>query len=87
MTSKKNEKEIESGMAREDAQVNKIRELIKERNKERGERHRIHQKAPAPKTRKIENDTYETRQEQPSMEEGKTQEKIKADKNSGAKPP
>ena len=54
-TSKKNKQEIESDMAKEDAQVNKIRELNKERNKERGERHRIHQKAPAPKRRKLKN--------------------------------
>ena len=87
-TFKKNEQDIESFMAREDAQVSKIRELIKERNKERGERHRIHQRAPASKRRKLENETYETRQEQPNMEEGKAQEKRKADKNSehGAEP-
>ena len=39
-TFKKNEQDIESNMAREDAQVNKIRELIKERNKKRGQRQR-----------------------------------------------
>ena len=48
-TFKKNKQEIKSDMAREDAQVNKIRELIKERNKKRGQRHRIHQEAPSPK--------------------------------------
>ena len=36
-TFKKNEQEIESDMAREESQVNKIRELIKERNKKRGQ--------------------------------------------------
>ena len=39
-TFKKNEQEIESDMAREEAQVNKIRELIKERNKKRGQAQR-----------------------------------------------
>jgi hypothetical protein len=80
-TFKKNEKEIEMDMAREDAQVGKIRELIKHRNKERGERHRIHQKAPGPKRRKLEDETYVKGQEHQELPERQSQEKRKADKN------
>ena len=68
-------------MAREETQVSKIRELTKERNRLRGERHRIHQKAPAPKRRKLENETYETRQESAALQEIQHQDKRKADKN------
>ena len=60
-TFKKNEQEIESEMAREEAQVNKIRELIKERNKKRGQAQRSSKTAPAPKRRKLENEEYETK--------------------------
>ena len=41
---KKNEQEIEKDLAREEAQVTRIRELVKERNKNRGETSRIHGK-------------------------------------------
>ena len=57
-TFKKNEQEIERDMEREETQVGKIRELIKKRNKERGERSRIHQKAPGAKRRKLEDESY-----------------------------
>ena len=50
-TVKKNEAEIETDMAREEVQVSKIRELIKERNIKRGETSRIKQKPPATKRR------------------------------------
>ena len=73
-TFKKNKQEIESDMAREEAQVSKIRELIKERNKKRGQAQRPSKTAPAPKRRKLEDDVYEARQEQTRIEEGKTKE-------------
>ena len=60
---KKNEQEIEKDLAREEAQVTRIRELVKERNKNRGETSRIHGKAPGAKRRKIDNEKFETGQE------------------------
>ena len=51
-------------MAREEAQVSKIRDLIKERNKKRGETSRLKQKPPAAKRRKLDEDSYEDGQEQ-----------------------
>ena len=80
-TFKKNEQEIETDIAREENQISKIRELIKERNRLRGERHRIHRKAPAPKRRKLVNKTYETRQESADLQEIQHQDKRRADKN------
>ena len=50
---KKYEKEIELEMANEEVQISKIREMIKERN-----RQRHHTKAPPPKRRKLGDTTY-----------------------------
>ena len=57
---KKYEQEIEKDMEKEEGQVSKIRELIKERNKNRAQKQR---KPPPPKRRKMEEGTYEPRQE------------------------
>ena len=85
-TFKKNELEIEQDMAREENQVSKIRELVKERNRLRGEINRIHQKAPAPKRRKLE-DAYETGIEQADSLERQQQEKRKAHQEQEPQPP
>ena len=50
-------------MAREETQVSKIRELIKERNRQRGETSRIKQKPPPAKRRKLDANIYEDGQE------------------------
>ena len=52
--------EVETDMAREENQVTKIRELVKERNKMRAQRQR---KAPASKRRKLDDQSFEPRQE------------------------
>ena len=53
-TFKKNEAKLETDMAREEIQVSKIRDLIKERNRQRAETNRIKQKPPAAKRRKLD---------------------------------
>ena len=54
---KENEKEISRDMEKEEMQVAKIRELIKERNKIRGENSRAQRKPPPAKRMKMnEND-------------------------------
>ena len=60
---KKNEEDIEQDLAREEQQVSKIRDLVKERNKIRAETSRIHGAAPGPKRRKTGMDSYEIEQE------------------------
>ena len=60
---KKNEQEIEKDLHREENQVRKIREMVKERNKKRAEIHRIHGAAPGAKRRKINENRYEVEQE------------------------
>ena len=85
-TFKKHEQEMELDMAREETQVYKIRELIKARNKERGQR--LNRKDPAAKRRKLNNEMHETRQEQQELEKS-SQEKRKSDESqeNDAKPP
>ena len=61
-------------MAREETQVCKIRELIKANNKERGQRLRTNQKAPAAKRRKLDNEMPEARQEQQDLEKSREEE-------------
>ena len=50
-------------LEREEIQVQKIRELKKERNRLRGETNRLHAKAPGPKRRKINTEDYEMMEE------------------------
>ena len=86
-TFKKNELEIETDMAREEMQVSKIRDLIKERNRQRGLTNRIKQKPPAAKRRKIDDKNYEEGQEQPkSPQEQPRQEKRKTDQELETQP-
>ena len=59
---KKNEEEMHNDLAREENQVKKIREMKKERNRERADISRIHGAAPGPKRRKITEEKYETEQ-------------------------
>jgi hypothetical protein len=77
-TFKKHEQEMELDMAREETQVYKIRELIKARNKERGQR--LNRKAPAAKRRKLDNEMHEARQDQQELEKS-SQEKRKSDES------
>ena len=62
---KKHEKEMEKDLAREETQVSKIRELIKERNKNRNKI-----KAPPPKRRELDDSSYTSTPSQgvPTME-------------------
>jgi hypothetical protein len=60
---KKNEEDIEQDLAREEQQVSKIRDMVKERNKIRAETSRIHGAAPGPKRRKTGLNSYEIEQE------------------------
>ena len=57
---KKNEEEMMTELAREENQVKKIREMRKERNKDRADTNRIHGAAPGAKRRKINEEEYET---------------------------
>ena len=81
-TFKKHELEMKTDMTREEIQVSKIRDLIKERNRQRGQRHKTQQKAPAAKRRKLNDKNYDARQE-PSASPHKQprQEKRKVDQN------
>ena len=63
-TFKKNEQEMNRDLEREELQVQKIRELKKERNRLRGESNRLHAKAPVPKRRKMESGEYELMEEE-----------------------
>ena len=56
-------------MAREETQVSKIIELMMARKRERGQRQRTNQKAPAAKRRKLDNEMHEAREEQPELQE------------------
>ena len=68
-------------------EVSKIRYLIKERNKHRGQRHRTQQKAPAAKRRKLNDKNYEARQEpSASPQEQPRQEKRKIHRNQETQP-
>ena len=58
---KKYEQDVDRDMAREENQIGKIRELIKERNKKRAQRQR---REPTAKRRKTDSATYVKGQEQ-----------------------
>ena len=64
---KKYEQEVENDMAKEEIQISKIRNLIKERNKTRAQGQR---KMPASKRRKLDETHYEPRQDK--EREGRT---------------
>ena len=78
---KENEKEISRDMEKEEIQVAKIRDLIKERNKKRGQNSRA-QKTQPPAKRMRPNDTEEGHhpeiQEMQEMENGEMQERQEA---------
>jgi hypothetical protein len=76
-TFKKHEEEIESDILREESQVSKIRELIKKRNKEWGEKNRLHQKAPGAKRRKRNEETYAINDDQEKIPHPETQPRLK----------
>ena len=79
-TFKKHQQDMELDMARKETQVCKRRELIKARNKERGQRLRTNQIPPAAKRRKLDNEMHEAIQEQQELEKS-SQEKRKADES------
>ena len=81
---KKYEQEVERDMAREENQIQKIRELAKERNKARAQRQR---KEPAAKRRKTSKETYVGVQEQLlQTQRQEEQEKRKPEEHSDAPP-
>ena len=78
---KKYEQEVERDMSREENQIQKIRELAKERNKNRVQRQR---KEPAAKRRKTSNETFMGVLEQPMQptQRQEQQEKRKPEEHS-----
>ena len=84
---KENEREIERDMEKEMIQVSKIRELIKERNRERGQTSRMQRKPPAAKRRKPDDKIYQESQEDNlKRQEYSGQEKRKAETENEPEP-
>ena len=77
---KKYEQDVDRDMAREENQIEKIRELIKERNKKRAQRQR---REPTAKRRKTDSETYVKGQEQEMhSQQRQEQEKRKPEEDS-----